>query len=62
MVAHNLRHLLRLETVTAEIRQFARKHEERLLRHDNAEAIQLLDKSELIRRLRTTKPFELFYV
>jgi hypothetical protein len=45
--------------VTAEIRRFARKHEERLLRHDNVEAIQLLDNSELIRRLRGTKPFEL---
>jgi hypothetical protein len=32
---------------------------ERLLHHDNVEAIQLLDNSELIRRLRRTKPFEL---
>jgi hypothetical protein len=48
-----------MEMVTAEIRRFATKHEERLLRHDNVEAIQLLDSSESLRRLRRTKPFEL---
>ena len=35
----------------AEIRRFARKHEERLLQQDKVEAIQLLDNSELLRRL-----------
>jgi hypothetical protein len=50
---------LHMEMVTAEIRRFARKHEERLLRHDNVEAVQLLDNSELLRRLRRTRPFEL---
>jgi hypothetical protein len=50
---------LRIEMVMAEVRRVARKHEERLLHHDNVEAIQLLDNSELIRRLRRTKPFEL---
>jgi hypothetical protein len=50
---------LNMEMVTAEIRRFARKHEERLLLHDNVEAIQLLDNSELLRRLKRTKPFEL---
>jgi hypothetical protein len=45
--------------VAAETRRFARRHEERLLHHDNVEAIQLLDNSEMIRRLRRTKPFEL---
>ena len=49
---------LKMEMVTAEIRRFARKHEERLLHH-NVEAIQLLDNSELQRRLTRTKPFEL---
>jgi hypothetical protein len=48
-----------MEMVTAEIRRFARVHEERLLDHDNVEAIQLLDSSELLRRLRRTKPFGL---
>jgi hypothetical protein len=45
--------------VTAEIRRFARKHEERLLRHDNFEEIQLPANSELKSRLRRTKPVEL---
>jgi hypothetical protein len=50
---------LHMEIVTAEIRRFARKHEGRLLRHDNVEAIQLLENSELLRWLKRTKPFEL---
>jgi hypothetical protein len=50
---------LNMEMVTAEIKRFARKHEERLHHHDNVEAIQLLDNSELLRRLNRTKPFEL---
>jgi hypothetical protein len=49
---------LKMEMVTAEIIRYARKHEERLLHH-NVEAIQLLDSSELFRRLKRTKPFEL---
>jgi hypothetical protein len=50
---------LKMEMVTAEIKRFARKHEERLHHHDKVEAIQLLDNSELLRRLNRTKPFEL---
>ena len=50
---------LKMEMVTAEIQRFARKHEERLHRHDNVEAIQLLDNFALLRRLNRTKPFEL---
>jgi uncharacterized Fe-S radical SAM superfamily protein PflX len=50
---------LKMEMVTTEIRRFARRHEERLLHHDNVEAIQLLDNSELLRRLKRTNPFEL---
>jgi hypothetical protein len=48
-----------MEMVTAEIRRFAGKHEERLLHQDNVEAIQLLDSNELLRRFTRTKPFEL---
>jgi hypothetical protein len=44
--------------LTAEIRRYAMKHEERLL-HANVEEIQLLDNSELLRRLKRTNPFEL---
>jgi hypothetical protein len=50
---------LHMEMVTAEIGRFARKHEGRLHRHDNVEANQLLYNSELLRRLKRTKPFEL---
>ena len=50
---------LKVEMVTAAIRRFARKHEERLHQHVNAEAIQLLNNSALVRRLKRIKPFEL---
>jgi len=42
----------KMEMVTAEIRRFARKREERLLHHDNVEVIQLIDNIELPRRLK----------
>ena len=42
---------LKMEMVTAEIKRFARKHEESLIHHENVEATQLLDNSELLRRL-----------
>ena len=38
--------------VTNEIGKFAKKHEERLPHHIEGEAIQLLDNSELVRRLK----------
>ena len=50
---------LSMKMVTTEIRGFAKRHEEWLLQHDNVEAIQLLDNSEVLRRLKRTKPFEL---
>jgi len=43
---------LQLEMVTNETGMFAKKHEERLLHHVNVEAIQLLDNSELLRKLK----------
>ena len=45
--------------VTSEIGKSAKKHEERLLHHVNVKVIQLLDNSELVRRLKRKKPFEL---
>jgi hypothetical protein len=42
---------LNMNMVTTEIRGFAKRHEERLVQHDNVEAIQLLDNNELLRRL-----------
>ena len=50
---------LLMDMVTAEVKRFARKHEERLLHHNNVEGIQLLDNGELMRGLKRTKPFEL---
>jgi hypothetical protein len=41
-----------MEMVTNENGNFAKKHQERLLHHVNFEAIQLLDNSELVRRLK----------
>jgi len=38
--------------VTNEIKNFAKKHEERLLHHIIVEVIQLLDNSGLVRRLK----------
>jgi len=46
---------LQMEMVTNEIGKFAKKHEERLLHHVNVEANQLLDKSELVRKLKKKK-------
>jgi len=43
-----------MEMVTNETGKFAKKHEERLLHHVSVEAIQLLDNSELVRRLKKT--------
>ena len=54
----DLRRHLQMEMVTNEIGKFVKKHEEKLLCHINVEAIQLIDKSELVRRLKK-KPFEL---
>jgi len=49
---------IKLRWLANEIRKFARKHEEKLLHHVNVEAIQLLDNSELVRKLkRKKKPF-----
>jgi hypothetical protein len=47
-----------MEMATNEIRKFAKEREERLFHHINFEAIQLLDNSLLIRRLKKN-PFEL---
>jgi len=44
--------------VTNEIGKLAKKDEERFLHHVNVEAIQLLDNSELVRRIKK-KHFEL---
>jgi len=45
---------IQMELVMNEIGKFARKNEERILHHINVEAIQLLDNSELLRKLKKT--------
>jgi len=47
-----------MEMATNETGRFAKEHEERLLRRVEVEAIQLLDNSELVRRLKRRKPSE----
>jgi len=47
-----------MEMVTNEVGKFANKNIERFLHHVNVKAIQLLDNSELVRRLKR-KTFEL---
>jgi hypothetical protein len=48
-----------VDTVDKEIKRFAWKHEDRLRHHTNVEALQLLDNSDVVRRLKKVKPFEL---
>jgi len=50
---------LQMEMVMNESGKFAKKRKERLLHHVNVETIQLLNNSELVRRLKSKKPFEL---
>lgn len=50
---------LQIEWVNEVIQQNAIKHEKRLLNHTNVEAIQLLDITNEVRRLKRTKPHEL---
>ena len=50
---------LDVETVDIVIKKYAQSHEQRLQRHINVEALQLLNNYGLVRRLKRTKPFEL---
>ena len=55
----NLHKDLDVETVDSVIKNYAQSHEQRLQRHINVEALQLLNNDGLVRRLKRTKPFEL---
>jgi hypothetical protein len=55
----NLHKDLDVATVDSVIKQYAQRHEQRLRRHINVEALQLLHDDGLVRRLQRTKPFEL---
>lgn len=50
---------LNIEFVETVIKKYAEAHEQRLHHHVNVEAIQLLDNTDIVRRLQRTKPFEL---
>lgn len=50
---------LMMPSVQDEITKFARKHEIRLDQHTNPAAIQLLDNSQDIRRLKRRRPYDL---
>lgn len=58
----NLHRDLKVEFVDDEIGKYARSHENRLLHHVNTEAHQLLDNTNIIRRLKRVKPFELVLI
>lgn len=55
----NLHRDLAMEPVSQIIKKYAEAHEHRLHHHVNVEAIQLLDTTDIERRLKRTKPFEL---
>jgi hypothetical protein len=50
---------LETDTVDKEIKRFTWKHEERYHQHTNVKALQPLDNSDIVRRLKRVKPFEL---
>lgn len=50
---------LGIPTVRDEIKNFAIKHRKRLLEHTNRTMNEILDETNLVRRLRRTKPFDL---
>jgi hypothetical protein len=50
---------LEIDAVDKEIKRFARTHEDRLHQHKNVKALQLLDNSDIVRRLNRVKPYEL---
>jgi hypothetical protein len=55
----NLHKDLDVETVDCVIKKYAQSHEQRLQRHINVGALQLLNNGGLVRRLKRTKPLEL---
>ena len=50
---------LKVDLVANIIKKYAEAHQRRLHHHVNVEAIQLLDNTNIVRRLKRTKPFEL---
>ncbi|OWR49394.1 hypothetical protein KGM_207230 [Danaus plexippus plexippus] len=48
-----------MDVVDQVIQKYAEAHEKRLHDHVNVEAIQLLDTTNIVTRLKRTKPFQL---
>lgn len=46
----------KMDTVNQEIRATAVRHEQKLHNHDNVAVLQMLDNSNVVRRLKRTKP------
>ena len=57
----NIHRDLKVDMVDTLIKKFAVSHENRLHHHVNTEAIQLLDTTDSIRRLKRTKPYEFIW-
>jgi hypothetical protein len=55
----HLRRDLKIPTIRQEIQRFAERHKRRLHNHVNTEVLQLLDNTNLNRRLTRIKAFEL---
>jgi hypothetical protein len=55
----NIHRDLKIPTIRQEIQRFAERHKRRLHNHVNTEVLQLLDNTNLNRRLKRIKPFEL---
>lgn len=59
-IRNNLLHRdLGVDSVRETMQNYASKHQQRLEVHDNIEAVHLLNVSDLVRRLKRKKPFEL---
>jgi hypothetical protein len=56
---HNLHRDLKIPTIKQKIQRFAERHERRIHNHVNTEVLQLLDNTNLNRRITRIKPFEL---
>jgi hypothetical protein len=50
---------LKIPTIRQELQRFAERHERSINNHVNTEVLQLLDNTNLNRRLKRIKPFEL---
>jgi hypothetical protein len=55
----HLYRVLKIPTISKEFQRLAERHDGRLHNHVNTDVLQLLDNTDLNRRLKRIKPFEL---